>query len=308
MAFGGGGTWTASGDFYFKLYKKTALTTAQFQNIDPSVMIELLLDQYKANGGTITYDDTTIENALSDISYTFNVNSTLEGINKAVELAPSGFYWYIDYATNKLYFKKKTDLPTHTFTLDKDILDARFEKRIEDIINTVYFTGGDTGSGTNFFKKYTQTDSVTKYGRKSLKYTDQRVTTSATADAIANAILGSRSEPELRVTLEILDSNNEQGLGYDIESIQVGDTIAVRNITQQVGLSTWDVGRWDETYWDFSIYNLSSLNMQVQRIEYNQDKAIVYASTIAVDINKRIEQINRSLEQSIVVDNPTAPS
>lgn len=294
-----------TGDLYFKIYKKTALTTAQFLSADPSVIMKLLLDKYKSNGGTITYDDTSIDLSGTEVSYTFNVNSVYEGMSKCTELAPAGWYWYVDYATNKLNFHKKTDLPTHTFTLDKDIIDAKFEKRIEDIVNTIYFTGGDTGSGTNFFKKYINSNSVTKYGTKALKYTDQRVTLTATANTIANAILESRSEPELRVTLEILDSNNEQGLGYDIESIKVGDTIAVRNVTQQVGLSTWDVARWDESYWDFSIYNLSSLNMQVQRVEYNQDRAILYASTLAVDVNKRIEDINRNLEQAQTLKNPT---
>lgn len=299
-------TWKSStGDVYFKLYKKTALTTAPFISIDPSVIMKKLIDQSSANGGKLTYTDSSIDNTLNTVTYTFNVNTLLEGINKCTELAPSGWFWYIDYSTNTVHFHQKGVQPEHTFSLEKDIIDAKFEKRIDNLINTVYFTGGDLGAGVNLFKKYTSSDSVTKYGTRSLKYTDQRVTLTATADSIANAILATQSQPELRVTLEILDSNNEQGLGYDIESIQVGDIVAVRNITQQVGLSTWDVSRWDESYWDFNIYNLSSLQMQVQRISYNQDRAIVIASSLPVDINKRIEEINRGLEQAQAIDNPT---
>ena len=295
------------GDLYFQTIYISNATKAAFNSYDPGNIARQLTLNASQNGANITYDNTSIELTSTTVSYTFNVNTILEGIQKSTELAPKGWYWYVDYATNKLNFHEKTDLATHTFSLEKDILDAKFEKRIEDVINTIYFTGGAT-AGVNFFKKYQNAESVSKYGIKSLKYTDQRVTTSATADIISNSILETRSEPELRVTLEILDSNNEQGLGYDIESIKVGDTIAVRNITQTVGLSTWDVARWDEAYWDFSIYNLSSLNMQIQRIEYNQDRARIYASTIAVDVNKRIEDINRNLEQTIVASNPTAPS
>lgn len=295
------------GDLYFQTIYISNATKAAFNSYDPGNIARQLTLNASQNGANITYDDTTIELTSTTVSYTFNVNTILQGIQKCVELAPADWYWYVDYSNNKVNFHKKTDLPKHTFSLEKDILDAKFEKRIEDVINTIYFTGGLSG-GSNLYKKYTKSDSITKYGVKALKYTDQRVTTTATADTIANAILATRSEPELRVTLEILDSNNEQGLGYDIESIEVGDTIAVRNITQTVGLSTWDVARWDEAYWDYSIYNLSSLNMQVQRIEYNQDRARLYASTIAVDVNKRIEDINRNLEQSIVTNNPTAPS
>lgn len=305
---GGPVAWSStSGDIYFKQYSKTFVTSAGYLSMDPSLIIKKLIDEASVSGSNITYTSTSIDDTLTTVSYTFNTNTIYEGVSKAVELAPVDWYWYIDYSNNSIQFHKKKEIATHTFSLEKDIIDARFEKRIEDIINTIYFVGGIVGI-TNLFQKYTSSDSISKYGIKSIKYVDGRVTTSATADIIANAILQGRSEPELRVTLEILDSNNEQGLGYDIESIQVGDTIAVRNITSQAGLSTWDFGRYDESYWDYNIHNLSSLNMQVQRIEYNQNSAKIYASTIATDINKRIEDINRNLEQTQATDNPTSPS
>ena len=244
----------------------------------------------------------------STVSYTFNVNTVLEGVNKCVELAPVNWYWYINQGTNVLEFKEKSDTPDHTFSFEKDIIDAKFEKRIEDIANVVYFTGGDTGGGVNFYKKYTIDGSIAKYGYKAIKYSDGRVTLTSTADTIANNILATKSEPELRVTLEILDNNNDMNMGYDIESIQVGDVIAVRNITQQVGLSTWDTGRFDEGYWDFNIYNLSSLQMQIQKLEYKQDSVVISASTIPLDVNKRIEDINRNLETLQTANNPTTPS
>jgi hypothetical protein len=225
-----------------------------------------------------------------------------------VELAPVNWYWYINQGTNVLEFKEKSDTPDHTFSFEKDIIDAKFEKRIEDIANVVYFTGGDTGGGVNFYKKYSIDGSIARYGYKAIKYSDGRVTLTSTADTIANNILATKSEPELRVTLEILDDNNDMNMGYDIESIQVGDVIAVRNITQQVGLSTWDIGRYDEAYWDFNIYNLSTLQMQIQKLEYKQDSVVISASTIPLDVNKRIEDINRNLEALQTANNPTTPS
>lgn len=298
----------AARDWYFKWYEQKELTFAEFLSLDPSTILKLVLDKYQSLGGIVSYSNDTIDITNSTVTYTFNVNTVLEAIGKCVELAPENWYWYLDYGTNLIHFHKKNELPDHTFALERDIIDAQFEKRIEDIVNTVYFTGGDTGGGTNFFKKYTNTDSIDKYGIKSMKYTDQRVTLATTADTIANSILETKSQPELRVKLEILDSNNEQGLGYDIESIKVGDTVAVRNITQQVGLSTWDYARWDESYWDYNIYNLSSLTMQVIKLTYKQDSVLLEASTIATDVNKRIEDINRNLETLQTLNNPTTPS
>jgi len=253
-----------------------------------------------ANGGYIPTDTT--------VSYTYKVNTILEGINILKDLAPENWYWYIDQGSNELEFKEKSDEPQHFFSLQKDLIDAKFEKRTEDIVNTVYFTGGAVSPGVNYYKKYIDANSISLYGVKSIKYSDSNVTTDATADLIGNNIIATKSQPELRVALDILDSNNNQGVGYDIESLQVGDVIAVRNITQQVGLSSWDIGKWDDAYWDFNIYNLSSLRMQIQKIEYKADRAIVYASTIPIDVNKRIEQVNRSLQALQTVNNPTAPS
>jgi len=304
-----GPTWDVrTDDLYMKIYKTTGETYSPFNSYDPSSILQAIVNDYSNNSGALDYTATSIDFTSTTVSYTFNVNSLLEGINKCVELAPVNWYWYIDQGTNLIHFHEKSETPDHTFSFEKDIIDAKFEKRIEDITNVIYFTGGDLGSGTNFFKKYTTPASITKYGIKAIKYADGRVTVTNTADTIANNILATKSEPELRVTLEILDNNNDMNMGYDIESIQVGDVIAVRNITQQVGIHTWDVGRYDEAYWDYNIYNLSNLQMQIQKLEYKQDSVVISASTIPLDVNKRIEDINRNLEALQTANNPTTPS
>jgi hypothetical protein len=301
-------TWVDSTwDMSFAVYTFSGNTTATFNSQDPSNILKAILDDYHNRGGTIYYDDDSIDLTGTTVSYTFNTNTVLECINKCLELAPVGWYWYIDYSTNLLHFHAKNNIPDHTFSLEKDLADAQFEKRIEDIVNTIYFTGGDTGGGVSFYEKYTMPGSITKYGIKAQKYVDQRVTLSTTAETISNSILEAKSEPELRVTLEIIDSNNNKGLGYDIESVQVGDVVAVRNVNQQVGLSTWDVARWDSDYWDYNIYNLSSLQMQVQKVDYKKDVLIVTASTLPADVSKRIEDINRNLEVLQTLNNPTTP-
>jgi hypothetical protein len=48
--------------------------------------------------------------------------------------------------------------------------------------------------------------------------------------------------------------------------------------------------------------------MQIQKIDYNENSATIYASTIVVDINKRIDEINRNLQSVQTANNPTAPS
>lgn len=288
----------------FIAYSADGSTTVEYLSQDPAVIMRDIIDKYRLQGGVLNYTEDTIELCGTEVSYTFSGNTVYEGISKCLELAPTGWYWYVDYATNLIHFHPSDTTPTHTLSLEKDLKDAKFEKRIEDLINTIYFTGG---GDPPLYKKFTNQNSVTKYGIKAAKYIDQRVTVLETAQTITDAILSTKSEPELRVTLEVLDNGADDGIGYDIESIKVGDVVGVRNVSQQVGLSTWDIARWDNDYWDFNIYNLSSLQMIIQKINYKADILTIQASTIAPDVNKRIEDINRNLETLQTLNNPTTP-
>lgn len=286
-----------------RVYGLDGTTTVTFTNTDPSEIITGIIDRYIEQGGRISYDTDSIDLTGTLTTYTFNTSTTLEGIMKAMELAPAGWYWYVDYGTNLLHFHKKPTTITHTFALETHIQDMKVEKKIENLVNVIYFTG----SGTNYWKFRNQS-SIDKYGERSMKYVDQKVSNLATAEAIANSILEFRSEVELQTSLTILDSNASQYMGYDIESIRVGDVIAIRNISQTVGLSTFDYSKWDEAYWDYNIQNLASVEMQVMKLSYKEDIMVIDASTLPTDTNKRIEEINRSLEQSQTVNNPATPT
>lgn len=288
----------------FIAYSADGSTTVAYNSYDPGAIMRDIIDKYRLQGGVLNYTTDTIELCGTEVSYTFSSNTVYEGISKCLELAPTGWYWYVDYATNLVHFHQSDTTPNHTLSLEKDLKDAKFEKRIEDLINTIYFTGG---GDPPLYKKFTNQNSVIKYGIKAAKYIDQRVTVLATAQAITDAILSTKSQPELRVTLEVIDNNVDDGLGYDIESIKVGDAVSVRNVSQQVGLSTWDIARWDNDYWDFNIYNLSSLQMVIQEIKYTADILTIKASTIMPDVNKRIEDINRNLETLQTLNNPDTP-
>ena len=289
----------------FSIYQLEGKTTVPYLSQEPASILKDVINKYRWLGGTLNYDNNSIDLTGTTVSYTFNTSTILEAINKIVELCPENWYWYIDQSTNLVHLHQKNTSVDHTFSLEKDLADARFEKRIEDLTNTIYFTGGGTPP---LYKKFQELNSVSKYGVKAIKYSDNRVTDINTAQTIANAILSTKSQPELRVELEVIDSNNNQSLGYDIETVKVGDVVAVRNVSQQVGLSSWDIGRFDEAYWDYNIQNLSSIQMQIQRLSYKEDTITIQASTLAVDVNKRIEDINRNLEALQTLNNGETPS
>lgn len=304
-----GTSWSdvASGDLYFIANTGGNTTSVAYSGQDPSDILKAAVDNFNDNGGRVTYSGSSVDATGTTASYTFNTNTVLEVINKARELAPAGWYWYVDPATSLVNFHQKSGTADHYLTLGKDIRKIKVDKRTENIVNTVFFRGGDTGGGAYLYKKYQDTVSVGLYGIRAVRYTDERVTLSATAAAISNGIINDSGVPEIRATIEVSDSNGD-GFGYDTESISVGDVVNIQSVPGNTNRSLWDVALWDVDRWDYNIQQLGSMYLQIVRLERYPDYVRVFCSTIPPDISKRIEQINRKLEGAQTADNPSAPS
>lgn len=298
----------ATDDMWFKVYKTTGSTTAAYNSVDPSTILKSILDDYIAKGGKVSYDNTTIDMTGTTVSYTFNTNTTLEGVKKCLELAPQGWYFYIDQATNMVHFHQKVETPDYLFLIDKHIESISIKKSIENVVNAVVFTGGETGSGI-LFKRYVRQSSIDLYGYRVLRITDQRVTQEATALTMANTVLDTRSAPELSTTITIIDNAINPKIGYDLENILLGKMIALggQGFGGQ-GTSLWDKMVWEVDYWDFDLANLSTLVLQITKLAYTGDKVTLNLSTVPPDVNKRMEDINRNLQATQTAYNPDTPA
>ena len=107
-----------------------------------------------------------------------------------------------------------------------------------------------------------------------------------------------------------MDSNGQGGShGYDIESIRVGDTIRIKNL--QFGTksnSVWDLSVWDVDVWDFTLASIAGQPLLVVKTIYSPDSIEVETSSRFPVVSKRIEDINRNLENSQTFGNPSSPS
>lgn len=301
-----GGAWTAvaAEDFYFATNSSDNATTVPYASMDPGAIMRDIMDKYRDIGGTLNYDSSTIELTGTTVSYTFNTNTTLEGLKKCLELAPAGWYFYVDQATNMVHFHQKNETADQIFTLGSNIINARAEKRSEDIVNYILFSGG---GDPKLFKRFQDTVSSGRYGIRVLRYNDERVTVAATAQAIADSILETRSMPEVRLSFEVSDNNVDGANGLDLESITLGEMAGFRSFGDTAS-SLWDVAVWDVDYWDYSLKALSTLTLQMVRIERLEESCRIYCSTVPPDVSKRIEDIVRNLQATQTADNPNAPS
>jgi len=296
---------------YWDLNNKILLsgndTEVTYNSYDPSDIMKDLLDRYSSlTGSILDYSTSTIETTGTSVSYTFNTDTYQSAVKKVIELCPDGWYYRVE-PDDLLYLKAEEVTPSHKFTIGKDIMSYTPEKKFDGIINTVYFRGGDTGGGVYLYKKYTNSSSVTAYGTRATVLVDQRVTTTATAQIMADRVLNEKSSPEIRVVIKILDSNNENSLGYDIESIKVGQTCNILNATSK-GYNLWDEVFWDIDAWDFNITNAAGQSLQIMSIDYYPNYAVLELSNKQPDIAKRIEDIDKNWKDNITVDNPATPT
>ena len=157
-----------------------------------------------------------------DATYTFKRSTYQDAIDKMRMLASANYYFFID-ENNTVNFKPRPTSPTHTFTLGKHFSSIHVQRGVEKIKNSILIWNGIFSGG--IYKLYEDSNSIALYGRRSAKIDDYGISDETTADSLADSYLKENKEPEIIIGVQIMDNQeNVQGFGYDIESIQPGDT------------------------------------------------------------------------------------
>jgi hypothetical protein len=281
-------------------------TTLAYNSYDPGNILKDAIDKYKGIlGGHLRYTSTSIALTNTVVSYTFNTNTLKEVLDKVVELCPVGWYYRID-PDGVIYLQPRNLLADYTFTLGLEVTGLRTYRRIEDLVNRVLFVGG---GDPPLFRKYENTGSQQQYGLYEKKIVDQRVTVVATAQTMSEREIEQKKDPEIRSTFTIMDSNGRRSKGFDIESLQVGKTLKIKNLnTGRKAQSLWDTAVWDVDVWDQTLSTSAADIIQILSLSYEPDSIVIEASSRLPQIAKRIEDIDRNLQASQTVNNPAAPS
>lgn len=178
-------------------------------------------------------------------------------------------------------------------------------KSNENLCNRVFFMGGGS---PNLYKMYERTSSQTEWGLREMFLKDERVTVIATASLIANSYLDEFDHPISEIECEVIDSNIDPINGYDIERFRPGDIVSILHPEMERRSTLWDEAFWDVDYWDFDIKYALGQAHQIIEIQYEFQKCILRLGAKVQDFNKRMEEINRNLEETAKQDLPTTPS
>lgn len=270
------GITTPGGDLYFQLLSATGGVGNIFNSYDPSNIVRELLDNYTSLGGLVSYDDDSVDDTLTTVSYTFKFTTYLEALKKCVELAPQNWWWFVDPSDDVVYFKPLAQEVDHKFLLGKHLSDLEIEYSLEDIVNTVYFSGGDTGGGVNLVTNQSNEESAAQYGTWLKTPTDNRVTDETTANIISESLINQFKDPRFKTSITIPASV------YDISTIKIGEIVGFGNFNSLI----------------------DSLQLQIMRLQYNGNAVMLDLAILPPSQSKRIEDIKRNLDKEQTKDNP----
>jgi hypothetical protein len=268
-------------------YKSGSTVKITHNSTDPSQIIRNMIDSFRTerNNPKINYGTGTVDNTGTSVSYTFGLKKYNEVLDIVVGLSPSNWWWYVD-ASNTIYFKHKSDVPNHRFIFGKHFKRVDVNKNMENVKNFYLFWNGLMSTDEFYiFKKYEDTTSISNYDRSSDYKSDGRVFIDETADGWGNSFIEENSDPEVRVKVEIIDNNGSEKLGYDIESIEPGQTCSF-------------LGFNDSTSKTFEV------NMQIMSVEYTLNSAVLELEKITPNVGKELNNKDRDINNLYQSDIP----
>lgn len=264
----------------FPLTDETGKTTVTFNSYDPSDIAKEAVDKFVADSAPYntytTRDITSIRDTGTVVSYTFRANTYEDVVNKTLELMPANWYYRVGLGDNLVYYNERSATAKHLFYLGKHIKALDLRGSILNAVNRVLFTGG--GDPALYIDRE---EAPADRTRRTLSVmSDNRVTVLDSAEVISEGQIEQGNKRQYRTTIEILARK------YDIESINVGDTVGFRNFGNYV----------------------DGLIMQIVGLSYSPDSVQLQLETKPPTINKRLEDIRRNLTVTENQNVPDEPS
>lgn len=266
-------------DLYFVTYSNSGATTAIYTDSDPATgMLEPFMSAYASAGGSITYNSASIDSPNLSLTYSFNTNTISEGIDACLRMSPYDWYWYVDVGSDILYFKQTAQTAKYILAKGVDIAGLELSATIENLVNMVYFAGGLV-AGSNLYSNYLDTTSITKYGQRLDRQSDNRVTLQATADALGNSEIQQKKNQDYQTTVTLLDSV------VDISLYRVGDTVGFTGFGNFI---------------DFLV-------LQIVRVVYSPDRVTLTLGKLPPRLNVTVAQALAELVALQTINNPSTP-
>lgn len=257
-------------------------TTVPYFSTSPANIVKGVIDNFVEQSepeGSYTHrTESSIEDPGTIVSYTFRADTTEAALLKSLQLMPSNYYLRVDLGTNVINMQERASQAHHVFYLGKHIKSLDLKGSIRSVVNDSVLTGG--GEPALYLRKRVPLAPRTRRGLAQIS--DLRVEDEDSAEILVDDPIQRLNKVQYRTTVTILAVSKNGLVGYDIESINIGDMVTFRNTDNYA----------------------EELLLQVVGKTYWPDEVQLALDTLPPDINKRLEDIKRNM---VVSDNQYVP-
>jgi hypothetical protein len=120
---------------------------------------------------------------------------------------------------------------------------------------------------------------------------------------LANGLLTQYDLEQVRTTIKVVDyrGDSQTGIGYDIESIQPGDTCQIILPGSTSNESLWDEMQWDVNDWNASAGAALSATAIIYTVSYAFDSVVLELGNAAPSQSNALLDIARSFSDYSLV-------
>lgn len=273
--------------------------------VDPVSMFEYFFNTTDpTTGQTYTYPMTLNPSSLTSSTslggvktqFTFQAQDLLSTFQTILLMLPANWFFRCNPDGSVLL----NVLPTtaqHTLIVGQHIDNPQYSQDATGLRNDA-FVAGATVSGSLVSGRRTGAD-LSTFGQRLIFHADSRITDAFTASTIAQGLLNVYDRVLIRSQLRLVDFRGDNtGMGVDIESFKVGDTVEIFDGTTNITPTLWGSAEWDasDARWD-SATNVALNNVtQIVQIKYGWDYIDVVLGSLQPSQDTALYNIQRKFQ------------
>jgi hypothetical protein len=212
----------------------------------------------------------------------------------------AGWFWRVNPDMSALV-SQQSPIAQHVLLLGQHMASMSYSIDNNQRKNVICFVGS-SGIGYTAVGASAVPPSQGGIGEHIAYYQDSRIKDNGSAQVIANGLLSILDQPLVRTKCRLVDfrGDTKTALGYDIESIAVGDTVSIRD-ARQVGVpSVYGSARYGTSRYGASAGVAFNAIVPVLSIDYNFNYCDLEIGTFAPSQDRNLFRI-RSILQDFTV-------
>ena len=246
--------------------------------VDPVTMFEWFFTNNdaitnKPYFSPVVQDSTNPTTSGTSCQFTFIRETMLDVMTQILFCLPAN--WFFRINPNKtMTLNVSPASAQHVFYIGQNIVNPSYAQDWMTLRNVIVLKGGILNGNTIF--QLNKGSDVSTFGERIMLVDETRVTDANTASTLGNGYLNAYDRVSLRAKVRVPDFRGQYGttgLGYDIESLHVGDTVQILDAlsTNSTKATLWDQSHYDVDYWDVAPGAALNQVVVIQSIDYYFD-------------------------------------